>query len=128
MFLNIMMDPIPLYPNLYHPLKTLTARDLSGPAKHYTRTSHPTRYFLIDFGLSRKYNPDEGPPREYPIWGGDKTVPEFQHSDEACDPFPTDIYYVGNVVRTILLQVRSGFLRLDRSVSHLVAYCRSTVA
>ena len=126
--LNIMMDPRPLFPHLFHFARPSETQDMKGPARSYTRTRHPVKYFFIDFGLSRRFDPAAGPPRSRPVWGGDRSVPEFHKSLEPCDPFPTDIYYVGNVVRTILLQVRSGFLRLDRSVSHLVAYCRSTVA
>lgn len=105
MNLNIMMDPVPLYPRLFHPLVNSRTMDYKGDAKHYSRTWKPTKYFLIDFGLSRKYNPDDGPPLEFPILGGDKTVPEFQHSDEAVNPFPTDIYYLGNLIREDFLQV-----------------------
>lgn len=112
MDMNIMMDPVPLYPNLYHPFKRHKTMDLKRRAKHYSRTSRPTRYFIIDFGLSRQYDPADGPPLEYPIWGGDKTVPEFQVSDEACDPFPTDIYYLGNMIRLNFLQVCFKFIRI----------------
>ncbi|GBE80574.1 predicted protein [Sparassis crispa] len=108
MDLNIMMDPKPLYPRLYHPQSDLQSLKMGKLAKHYTRTARPTRYYFIDFGLSRKYNPDDGPPREDPIWGGDKTVPEFQTSDDPCDPFPTDIYYLGNMIREDFLQPLFG--------------------
>ncbi|GBE80573.1 hypothetical protein SCP_0302880 [Sparassis crispa] len=108
MNLNIMMDPKPLYPNMFHPLIHFATRDYIGTAKHYTRTGCPTKYYLIDFGLSRRFHPDGGPPREYPIFGGDKTVPEFHKSDEPCDPFPTDIYYLGNLVREDFLQPFHG--------------------
>ena len=103
--MNIMMDPRPLYPNLYHFINISQNRDLSGTAKHYTRTRFPVKYFFIDFGLSRKYDPANGPPRSYPIRGGDKSVPEFKKSLDPCDPFPTDIYYLGNVIRTVFLEV-----------------------
>ena len=102
-----MMDPRPLYPNLYHFINTSQKRDLSGSAKHYTRTRAPVKYYFIDFGISRKYNPANGPPRSYPIQGGDKPVPEFKNLQDPCDPFPTDIYYLGNVIRTVFLQVRT---------------------
>ena len=107
MDLNIMMDPVPMFPKLYHPLSKISSMDLKGYAKYYSRTLRPTKYYLIDFGLSRRYRPEDGPPREYPIWGGDKTVPEFQHSDDPCDPFPTDIYYLGNMIRENFLKVRA---------------------
>ena len=105
---NIMMDPKPLYPEPYHPRVIEWNRDLSHPAKHHTRTTHPTKYYFIDFGISRKYDPADLPPKEPPIFGGDRSVPEFNRSDEPCDPFPTDIYYVGNLIREDFLQVRSG--------------------
>ncbi|TFY60098.1 hypothetical protein EVJ58_g5363 [Rhodofomes roseus] len=52
-------------------------RDYSELVSHYTRTEKPPKYYYIDFGLSRRYNPDDGPPRALPIFGGDKSVPEF---------------------------------------------------
>lgn len=99
------MDPRPTFPNGWHPQTFRSKPNLNGHASYYTRTARPTKYFLIDFGISRKYEPSNKSPREYPIWGGDKTVPEFQHSDDAQDPFPTDIYYLGNMIREDFLQV-----------------------
>lgn len=101
-----MMDPRPLYPDLYHFVSISKKRDMSGTAKNYTRTRKPVRYYFIDFGLSRRYNPAKGPPRSRPIWGADRTVPEFHKSLDPCDPFPTDVYYLGNVIRTVFLDVR----------------------
>jgi len=108
MDLNIMMDPKPIFPNGYHPSADVLKPNGRGTATYHTRTARPTRYYLIDFGLSRKYAQHDTSPREYPIWGGDKTVPEFQHSDNACDPFPTDIYYIGNMIRESFLQQSRG--------------------
>ncbi|KII92693.1 hypothetical protein PLICRDRAFT_37482 [Plicaturopsis crispa FD-325 SS-3] len=107
--LNIMMDATPLYPVPYHPFAISTKRDYSGRAKHYTRTQRPVRYCIIDFGISRCYNPEDGPPLEDPIYGGDKTVPEFEKSLDPCDPFPTDVYYLGNTMRQRFLIERYGF-------------------
>jgi len=104
MKLNIMMDPKPLFPDMYHPQDLDFTLDRSAYARHFTRTKRPTKYFLIDFGLSRMYAAEEKSPREPPIWGGDKTVPEFNRSDDDCDPFPTDIYYLGNLIREDFLQ------------------------
>ncbi|KAL4247870.1 hypothetical protein ABKN59_007476 [Abortiporus biennis] len=70
MDLNIMMDPNPTYPNMFHPVAMSKNRNFKGKAKHFTRTARPTKYYFIDFGLSRQYNPDDGPPLEYPIFGG----------------------------------------------------------
>ncbi|KAI0358586.1 hypothetical protein OH77DRAFT_1397446 [Trametes cingulata] len=106
---NIMYDPRPMYPDMFHPRVPDRSRDWRGRAKHYTRTARPVKYYFIDFGLSRRYDPKEGPPREHPIRGGDKTVPEFENwNGELLDPFPTDIYYLGNMMRTEILQRYRG--------------------
>lgn len=78
MLRNVMLDPKAMFPDMYHPRRRNQKRDFTGPAKHFTRTERATKYYYVDFGLSRKYNPEDGPPRELPILGGDKTVPEFQ--------------------------------------------------
>lgn len=105
---NVMLDPRAMYPKMYHPRCRDMNRDFTGTARHYSRTERPTKYYYVDFGLSRKYSPDEYPPRELPILGGDKSVPEFQGEgyDEAVDPFPTDIYYLGNLIRMAFTMVR----------------------
>ncbi|KAH0588446.1 hypothetical protein H2248_004291 [Termitomyces sp. 'cryptogamus'] len=65
-----------------------------------SRTRKPVKYYLIDFDLSKEYPPG-GPSRlEEPPWGGDKTVPEHLIPDAPpCDPFPVDVYCLGNCIR-----------------------------
>lgn len=110
MNLNIMMDPRNLYPDMFHPRLTNTSRNWDGDARHYTRSQRPTAYYIIDFGLSLKFDPDDGPPLATPIRGGDKTVPEFQDPSRWIDrdPFPTYVYYLGNMIREDFLQVVSS--------------------
>ncbi|KAJ7364288.1 hypothetical protein DFH08DRAFT_270587 [Mycena albidolilacea] len=60
------------------------------------RGSPLNTYYLIDFGLSRRYGPANGPPWEG-IPGGDKSPPEHTRR-AACDSFPTDIYFLGNLI------------------------------
>ena len=104
-----MMDPTDMFPNGFHHEYHEYEADLITPAKPYTRTQKPPKYYFIDFGLSRKYNPEDGPPREHPILGGDKTVPEFQNwNGVLVDPFPADIYYLGNMMKTWVLEVGPG--------------------
>ena len=113
MLLNIMYDPSPMYPNLFHPASPYFSVDFKRTAKHTTRTASAVKYYLIDFGLSRRYNPDDGPPREHPILCGDKSVPEFLNwKGDLLDPFPTDIYYLGSMMRTWIVQVRPLILVL----------------
>ncbi|TBU42957.1 hypothetical protein BD309DRAFT_1001502 [Dichomitus squalens] len=74
---NIMMDPRPMLPRMFHFVDVSQNREMTGSAKRYTRTWRPVKYSFIDFGLSRRHNPAAGPPRYPPIWGTDRTVPEF---------------------------------------------------
>lgn len=97
---NVMFDARSLYPNSYHPSIPWRKLDLSGRASHYTRTQRPVKYYLTDFGLSRQYIPEDLPTREDIIMGGDKSVPEFSTA-EACDPFPADVYTIGNLVKGV---------------------------
>jgi len=46
MNLNIMMDPKPLFPKMFHPQEPSRAIDFKGRLKHYTRTARPTKYYL----------------------------------------------------------------------------------
>lgn len=103
---NIMFDPSKMYPKGYHPSQINRSKDFKGRAKRYTRTDRPPRYYLIDFGLSRRYSSrnvvDE------PLRGGDKSAPEHKRG-RRCNPFPTDIYYLGNLVREQFLMKGNGF-------------------
>lgn len=114
-----MMDPLPLYPNLYHPVDTRRTRDYTGIVKPFSRTEHPTRYYLIDFGLSRRYQPEDLPVLEDIIMPGDKTVPEYQGDAEACDPFPVDVYLIGNMIREKFLRVSSLIFSVSDELTNI---------
>ncbi|KAJ7148785.1 hypothetical protein C8R43DRAFT_888696 [Mycena crocata] len=96
--LNFDQDPKDLYPHGFYPVKTWKTPDLTGDAVAVTRTDCWPRYYIIDFGLSRRYDPINGPPLEDVILGADKTPPEHRHS-RRCNPFPTDIYFLGNLLK-----------------------------
>ena len=108
---NIMLDPSDMYPESFHPAEINRSKDFRRKAKWYSRTRRPTNYLLIDFGLSRRYDPANGPPLDKPYQGGDKTAPEHQDLEIFCNPFPTDVYYLGNLVREEFIQVRVVILR-----------------
>ncbi|KAJ6496860.1 hypothetical protein DFH09DRAFT_945771 [Mycena vulgaris] len=104
---NIMMDGQHLFPHGFHPQYQDMKRDKFETPTHYTRTQRPVKYYIIDFGLSRKFQEGEVP-RTYIIEGGDSSPPEFgtiqERLDSAIphkllDSFPTDIYYLGNMIR-----------------------------
>ena len=102
-----MLDPSNMYPESFHPVVTNRSKDFRRKAKAYSRTRRPTRYLLIDFGHSRRYDLSKGPPLDEPLRGADKSAPEHQNGT-LCDPFPTDVYYLGNMIRENYSQVRSS--------------------
>jgi len=102
---NIMLDPSNMYPESFHPVEINRSKDFRRKPKWYSRTRRPTKYLLIDFGLSRRYDPADGPPFDKPYQGGDKSAPEHQDTEIFCNPFPTDVYYLGNLVREEYIQV-----------------------
>ena len=94
-----------MFPESYHPVLIDRSRDLSHAARYTSRTQNPPKYYFIDFGISRQYKPEDLPPIEGIILGGDKSPPEHKNSSGAWDPFPTDVYFLGNLAREEYLQV-----------------------
>ncbi|EPQ57119.1 hypothetical protein GLOTRDRAFT_127494 [Gloeophyllum trabeum ATCC 11539] len=117
---NIMLDPRQMYPQSFHPADPDSKRDYNGFAKYYTRTQRPPRYYFIDFGISRRYRPEDMPPSEEIIRGGDKTAPEFNNPSGVANPFPTDVYFIGNMLREDLLRDKYGFDFLSPLVADMV--------
>ena len=108
MSLNILMDAKPILPKLWHFVSPWRTRDYKKDVSPGSRTAHPVKYLWVDFGLARRYSPDDPNPLEPPILGGDKSVPEFQQDPIVpCNPFATDVYYVGNLIREDFLRVRT---------------------
>ncbi|KDQ59039.1 hypothetical protein JAAARDRAFT_154270 [Jaapia argillacea MUCL 33604] len=112
--MNIMMDPRAMYPNSFHPADIGLSYDYNHHAKYFTRTQRPPKYYLIDFGISRRYQPGDDPSMEPIIVGGDDSPPEFtpanmQRTNYKCNPFHTDIYYLGNMIREDFIQSSKGF-------------------
>ena len=97
-----MFDPSEMYPEGFHPIQMNRKRNFKGSAERYTRTERPPRYYLIDFGLSRRYTSRDV--LDEPLRGGDRSAPEHQ-GRRLCNPFHTDIYYLGNLVREEFIQV-----------------------
>ncbi|RPD52649.1 hypothetical protein L227DRAFT_514514 [Lentinus tigrinus ALCF2SS1-6] len=96
---NILMDPMPLLSKIPHLRRPWKSYDFKGKVKQRTRTEYPTRYYIIDFGLSRTFSPGEG--LVAPVsFGGDRSVPEYKDPSRAeSNPFAIDIYCLGNMIR-----------------------------
>ena len=103
---NIMMDGDTMFPDGYYPIPT--DHDMrpgfTGRAKCFTRTERPPKYYFIGFGITRRDNIKGGSPPELPVLDG-RTVPEFQRSNKARNPFPANIYYLGDVIKELFLEV-----------------------
>jgi len=91
------MDWSPIYDVPPHGGSLTTKADWSGEITYHNHTTHPVKYYLIDYDLSRQYNPGDTPSLP-PGYGGDQSVPEFRRKDR-CNPFAVDVYCLGNVVR-----------------------------
>ncbi|KAH6873678.1 other/AgaK1 protein kinase [Coprinopsis sp. MPI-PUGE-AT-0042] len=64
----------------------------------FSRTERRPKYLIIDFGFSTQI-PDDTPTLLLPKPASDTTLPELQELDTPCDPFLSDVYYVGNMLR-----------------------------
>jgi hypothetical protein len=91
-----MIESEKMFPEGYHFKKDLRKPDLSGPAKFYTRTQRPSGYFIIDFGMARRYESDNDSPLELTVT--DKGVyPQ--------NPFQVDVHLAGELMRQVFLDV-----------------------
>ncbi|KAF5320432.1 hypothetical protein D9611_010813 [Ephemerocybe angulata] len=101
---NFMMDTM-LFTTPFHPFFVSYRLDYKGSVKaKYTRTQRRPKYYIIDFGLSVRYEPHEMPPmRVMGAYGSDRTVPEYTSRYEPHNPFPIDIYCLGNMIRREIL-------------------------
>ena len=91
-----MIEDEKMFPEGYHFKLNLRKPDLSGPAKLYTRTQRPSKYFIIDFGMSRRYESDNDSPEEATITAKGVFLQ---------NPFQVDIHLAGELVRQVFMDV-----------------------
>ncbi|KAF8885559.1 kinase-like domain-containing protein [Gymnopilus junonius] len=91
---NLMMEADKMFPEGFHPRRDLRKGDLSGPAKFYTRTQCPSKYFLIDLGMSRQYESGNDPAPEAAMVGEEVRMQT---------PFQADVCLAGELVREIFI-------------------------
>ncbi|KAJ7028523.1 kinase-like domain-containing protein [Mycena alexandri] len=106
---NIMMTSRGMYPDGFHPQYQTSSLDMKKSVTHsMTRTQRPPKYYFIDFGISVRLNAEERR-SALPIVGADQTVPEYQNDGhvDPQDPFATDIYFLGNLIREEFLDGQS---------------------
>ena len=101
-----MMDWKGMFPDGFHKQEDEWNKTMTGPAQaQFTQTQYPRRYFIIDFGMSFRYDPSNESPYDYGLIGGDKTVPEFLRGEELHNLFKANVYCADNLIRTEFMQV-----------------------
>ncbi|TEB23480.1 other/AgaK1 protein kinase [Coprinellus micaceus] len=101
---NLMLDPTGMYPAKFFVWTPNMKADYSGPIQpRYMRTERGPKYYIIDFGFSKQFNSEELPPSEIPMAASDPTIPEL-NDPKPCDPFPIDVYTVGNLILTDFIE------------------------
>lgn len=104
------MDGNSLFPKGHHPVRLDYTADAVFDAPHLTRSEHPVRYYLVDFGLSSQFKPKETP-LVLGTKGRDKEPPELS-DHQPYDPFPLDIFILGNLYLKGFLEVSHDLLVL----------------
>ncbi|KAL1937554.1 hypothetical protein VTO73DRAFT_13049 [Trametes versicolor] len=117
---NIMMDASAMFPQGFHPMRELALPDVSGLAPILHRVDVPVRYYYIDFGISTRFSPDQGPTLVLGTQGLDDEVPELSDTIP-YDPFKTDIFIVGNLFRQQFLQAYSNADMLTPLVRRMIS-------
>ncbi len=99
------MDASGMYPKGFHPSSNSLDVDAVYDAKYLSRTkAKSVKYFYIDFEMSRLIR-SKSDRRMRMQQGPSKLAPEIKNR-QTYDPFPADIYYLGSVYGTHLLEVR----------------------
>ncbi len=122
-----MMDPAPLFSEPPHPVRAYRSYDFKRRVTQLTRTSHPTKYYYIDFGLSLLCRPPNASPLIRVSFGGNKTVPEYEEPEVLRDPYKIDVYCLGNLLQNQFLEVSEVPLERASFADVLYGCCRRVI-
>lgn len=110
-----MVDARDLYPKGYHFVRKNKSVDLKERARCHTRTQRPTKYYIIGYEQAQCYKPvGECKERLYPdLYRLASPTSRFQlDSEDSPDPFATDVFYIGNLIRYYFLDVSLHFVKI----------------
>lgn len=100
-----MLDGSPLYPEGFHPAVPSLNMTATDRVKALHRCDvEAVVYYVTDFGLSKRFTDPNEPRLVHGNDCQDKEVPELSQWTE-YDPFPVDIFTLGNVFKKELLAV-----------------------
>lgn len=115
------MDGARLFPHGVHPSFSTLLPDASGPPKVLRRRDVPDlRYYIADFSLSRRFETEAEERKIYERRGADDEVPELG-SKEWYDPFPVDVFSVGNIFRKKFVEAGARLSALAQQKSDFCA-------
>lgn len=97
------MDARSLFPQGHHPVRLNYSPDGVYQISPLNRQDRPVKYYFIDFGLSSHFKPGDTP-LVVGTKGRDKEPPELSDTDP-YNPFPLDIYILGNMYLHEFVQV-----------------------
>ncbi|TFK74335.1 hypothetical protein BDN72DRAFT_760235 [Pluteus cervinus] len=117
---NVLMEGEQMFPEGWNHFRGHRTPRGNKHSTFFRRSIQPPKYYIIDFGLSRQYDATETNPQEPPIGGGDRSVPEFKTNKEAFNPFQTDIYYTGNLIRRLIMTGYYGAGFLDPLIKDMI--------
>ncbi|KAK7691420.1 hypothetical protein QCA50_004819 [Cerrena zonata] len=106
-----MMDGGPLFPQGHHPVRLDYLEDGARDAPYLSRQDHPVKYYFIDFGISSYFDPGIAP-LVVGTQGRDKEPPEL-NKYRPYNPFPLDIFILGNLYRKEFFEKYYGFEFLE---------------
>ncbi|EIW62120.1 uncharacterized protein TRAVEDRAFT_144504 [Trametes versicolor FP-101664 SS1] len=116
---NIMMDAAAMFPKGFHPMNEFSLPDNSDMAPILHRIDVPVKYYFIDFGISTRFASDQRPRLVLGTLGLDDEVPELSDS-VPYDPFKTDVFIIGNLLRQQFLQIYSNTDMFNPLVERMV--------
>ncbi|KAI9063416.1 hypothetical protein FKP32DRAFT_1592485 [Trametes sanguinea] len=117
-FKNIMIDASALYPRGFHPTMQGDLPDMSGVAPVLSRSATPVRYYLIDFGISTRFEPGA---RRLVVGrdGLDREPPELS-ATVPYDPFKLDVFLIGNLIRHSFVEEYSNLSMLEPLMNRMI--------
>ncbi|CAL1707719.1 unnamed protein product [Somion occarium] len=117
---NFMMDPKPLYLDMFHPMDPSKTYDFTHQVKHRSRTAHPTKYYIVDLGDAREYSANSDKLCETALPREKSSAPEHHVPEQTpYDPFATDVYDLGDMFRSDFLDQSSSFEFLRPLISDM---------
>ena len=97
-----MFDSSKMYPNGFHSANIDQHSTFKDSVKAHTSVRPSPRYYFTGLELSVQYSSRDT--MDEPWHRGDESAPEHR-SGRRCNPFHTDIYYIGNFVRQEFMKV-----------------------